>query len=487
MARIEAEPGPELLEKIAQGNRPEKAGDNSLNSLNSQLAPPDALSPDAYVGLPGEIVRAVEPHTEADPAAILFQLLVAVGSAIGRGLGFSVEADKHNVNLFAAIVGETASGRKGSSWGQARRLVELAAAPWADRVATGLSSGEGAIWQMRDEVKGTRKARKGEEGGDENGLITEVVDPGVEDKRLLVVEPEMASVLERMGRDGNTLSEVLRSAWDGSGKLDTLIKTNRATATDAHLSLILHITVAELRRKLTATDQANGFANRILWVYSRRSKLLPFGGDLDSVDWAPYVERLTEAIRLGAITDTIDMDPDARDLWVSAYPRLSAGSDGLLGAVTARGPAQVRRLACIYAVCDPVPAGPIVTAEHLRAALSLWDYSYESAAHIFGDALGDPTADAILAQLRSNPEGMTRKAISDAFGRHRKADDLDRALCALEERSLAHSRTEPTKGRPAVRWFSTSSSEKSEVGEGSSTDPGVNSHSSLNSQGEGSP
>ena len=481
MARIDIQPGPELLEAIRQGERAEKAGDSSHSSLSSQPTPPDGLAPDAYFGLAGEIVRAIEPHTEADSAAILFQLLAAIGSAIGRGLGFKVEADEHNVNLYVAIVGDTASGRKGSSWGQARRLVEQADPAWAGRVVSGLSSGEGAIWQVRDPVEESRQARKGEQG-DESGLVTETVDPGVEDKRLHVVESELASVLERMGREGNTLSEVLRAAWDG-GKLDTLVKTNRATATGAHVSMTAHITLAELRRKLSATEQANGFANRILWVNSRRSKLLPFGGDLDSVDWTPYVQRLREAIRLGSVTGAIDMDAGARELWIGVYPSLSAGSDGLLGAVTARGPAQVRRLACIYAVLDPAPAGPIVTAEHLRAALALWDYSCESAAFIFGDALGDPTADAILAQLRSNPEGMTRKAISDAFGRHRKADDLDRALSALEERKLAYSRTEPTNGRPAVRWFA-SSREQSEQSEVSPSNTEVTSLTSLTSQGE---
>jgi hypothetical protein len=43
---------------------------------------PDPPGPDAYHGLPGEIVKTLAPHTEADPAAILSQLLgVAPSSA----------------------------------------------------------------------------------------------------------------------------------------------------------------------------------------------------------------------------------------------------------------------------------------------------------------------------------------------------------------------------------------------------------------------
>ncbi len=66
------------------------------------------------------------------------------------------------------------------------------------------------------------------------------------------METELASALERMAGVGNTLSAVLRQAWDGE-KLDTLVKANRATAAGARVSVIGHITAEELRRKLTAT------------------------------------------------------------------------------------------------------------------------------------------------------------------------------------------------------------------------------------------
>ena len=212
----------------------------------SELVP---LADDAFYGLAGEIVREIEPHSEADPAAILAQLLAAVGNAVGSGPGFRVEADFHHCNLYVAVVGATASARKGSSWGQARRLVERADPDWADRVKNGASSGEGLIAEVRDS------------SDDDDG--------GVDDKRILIAETELASVLERMSISGNSLSQVLRQAWDG-GKLDTLVKRDRVTATGAHVSLVGHITAEELRRKLTATEQANGFANRILWIYAER-------------------------------------------------------------------------------------------------------------------------------------------------------------------------------------------------------------------------
>ena len=58
-----------------------------------------------------------------------------------------------------------------------------------------------------------------------------------------------------MRRDGNTLSVVIREAWD-TGGLHTLTKNDPITATDAHISIIGHITIEELLRHLDETEQA---------------------------------------------------------------------------------------------------------------------------------------------------------------------------------------------------------------------------------------
>ena len=112
-----------------------------------------------------------------------------------------------------------------------------------------------------------------------------LVDPGVEDKRLLVVEGEFATALRVLGREGNILSAVVRNAWD-TGDLRTLTKNSPAKATGAHISIIGHVTRDELLRYLGTTEAANGFANRFLWVCVRRSKVLPDGGRLHEVDMA---------------------------------------------------------------------------------------------------------------------------------------------------------------------------------------------------------
>ncbi|MCI0722929.1 MAG: hypothetical protein L0338_28770 [Acidobacteria bacterium] len=52
---------------------------------------PPALASQAFYGLAGDIVHAIERYSESDPAALLIQLLAGFGSAAGHGPRFRVE------------------------------------------------------------------------------------------------------------------------------------------------------------------------------------------------------------------------------------------------------------------------------------------------------------------------------------------------------------------------------------------------------------
>src|SRR5882724_3125097 len=205
----------------------------------------------AYHGVLGEIVRVIEPHTEADPVAVLAQALVGFGSLVGGAPHFRVEATEHRVHEFLALVGRTAGGRKGTSWDQARRVLAAVDQEWAEkRIMGGLSSGEGLIHEVRD-GREEQQARR-EKNKPTTYEIVEV-DPGVADKRLLVYEPELARVLKVAMREGSTLSTTIRQAWDGP-LLRVIARTTGAVATGAHVSIVSHITAEELLRQLQDTE-----------------------------------------------------------------------------------------------------------------------------------------------------------------------------------------------------------------------------------------
>lgn len=416
-----------------------QSGESNASAAISAAVPWPELDDKALHGLAGEIVWSVLPHTEADKVALLSSLLAACGNAMGRGAHKRVGADRHYLNLNVGLVGETSKGRKGMSWNFVRDLLHAAEPFWAeDRIMGGLSSGEGLIYAVRD--------RRVSEDADGNPVI---VDAGASDKRLMVMEGEFAGVLKTASREGNTLSVLIRQAWDGT-KLATLTKNSPLKATDALISMIGHITKAELLRQLSETDAHNGFANRFLWLLVRRSKALPFGGEWHTVDAASLVRRLTAAIGYGQEHREIGWGESAREKWVEVYGELSEGAPGLFGAATSRAEAQTVRLAALYAILERSPA---IEQAHLEAALALWRYAEESALHIFGNATGDGVADKIAAALEEEPDGLTRTDLFHLFKRHKGRDRIDQALTLLERLGRVRCERAQTGGRPAERWL----------------------------------
>lgn len=231
------------------------------------------VNAEAFYGVAGDIAQAVDPFTEADPIATLFNVLVGFGSLVGAGPHARVGHEQHPARIFGALVGKTAKGRKGTSWGTPKFLLAQADAEWRARIVAGLSSGEGLIYHVRDPREEQQPQKQ---GGKITGYQTVVVDHGEPDKRLFVFEQELASVLKVMARERNTLSAVVRSAWE-TGDLQTLTKNSPTKATGAHVCILAHITADELRGELNAMEIANGFANRFLWLLVRRSKELPDG------------------------------------------------------------------------------------------------------------------------------------------------------------------------------------------------------------------
>jgi hypothetical protein len=404
--------------------------------LNSLISPspthqyhwPEALQREAWQGLAGQLLELIAPHSEADPAALLIQLLVTFGNMVGHRPFYEVEADKHHLNLFCALVGETSKSRKGTSWGHVERIASTAEPEWCARVKSGLVSGEGLIWEVRDDAEAPIKP---------------------ENAGLLVIESELASILKVVKRKENTLSAVVRQAWD-TGTLNTLSKNSPAHARDAHISIVGHITRDELVRELTNTEMGNGFANRFIWTCVRRSKLLPEGGSLTLDELMPLIERFKRAVCYGKSVDRLCRDDAARELWAQCYAELSEGCSGLFGAVTSRAEAQVTRLSCVYALLDQ---SSIVRKEHLQAALEVWRYSEESARYIFREAAGVNVEDKLLTALLASPHGLTRTEISSLFSRHMNASELDQMLNSMRIRGLIESVVEATLGRPVEGWF----------------------------------
>lgn len=438
-----------IFSELRQKDRakPANAGMDNLEDLALPPAEPWPTPPTIALrhGILGDLLDRLTPVTEADPVALLTTFLVAFGNAAGRGPHALVSgATRHGVNLFTGIVGRSGKGRKGSGLDLALRPLRDADPAWvAGQIVSGLSSGEGIVHAIRDPITRTEPVREGREIVDYAPVI---VDGGVEDKRLLVVESELGAALRASRREQSTLSPMLRLAWDGA-KLKTLSKNSPETATDPHVSLIGHIVVEELRKLMSEADIYGGLANRFLWILSRRSRLLPDGGELE--DLGDLTPRIAALLAQAKATARMRRTPAAASLWAHEYARLtSVPESGIVGAALGRGEAITLRVSMLMALL----AGRREIDDHdLRAAIDLWDYGAASARLIFGAPGEAPLETRILVVIQAQP-GIGRSAIARALGGKVPARELVAALARLRDAGTITATTIRTGGRPAETW-----------------------------------
>jgi hypothetical protein len=452
------------LNSLNSSGRPNETGGssslNSLNSLNSLRgenesgvdAFPGPLADEAFHGMAGEIVRALEPETEADPAALLMNFLVLFGNAVGRSPHARGGATKHCANLFGVLAGRTGDARKGTSYDPIQDLFYRAMPTYvSERIAGSQASGEGLISLVSDRREKKVQVKDKRTGRMTMDFDTVIEDEGVEDKRLMIVETEMSSLLKVSNRSGNILSEQLRKAWE-TGDLRNSSKAAPQKATDAHISIIGHITPDDLRKYLTETDAANGFGNRFMWLACKKSKSLPEGGSLPPL--SSHVILIRELVEIGSKRSLIRRDEGARAVWAGIYDDLVSPGVGMFGEMTARRAPIVLRLSLIYALLDGFG---VILVEHLLAALAIWERCEQSVQFLFGDATGDSVADALHEAMRNRPEGATRTDLHAALGRNRTAAEIDRGLAALERGRRAEiRRIKGDGGREVECWFARS-------------------------------
>jgi hypothetical protein len=444
--------------RAAQDHEQSQAPAARMNGNGARVNWPLSPRDDAFSGLAGAVARALDPYTEADAAAVLLTYLAAFGNAAGGSAHMLVSTTRHAARFFLALVGPTGGGRKGTAGDVASSVYERADPEWAKhRMMRGAVSGEGVIHQVRD-ARAEQIAVYDGKGPDKRFVEwrEEPVDPGVPDKRLLYVCEEFAAPLSASRRDGNTLSAILRLSWDGK-TLETGAKTSPSRATGAHVSFIAHVTVEELRELMTNREVFNGFANRFLWACVRRSKHLPEPEPVPEALLDNLAGQTRDALEFARRVGRLERDRGARAEWAQAYAHLGREREGLFGKACDRAQAQVLRLQLVFALLD---CSPVVRAEHVRAALAVWDFCERSAAYVFRDGATsrrEQMARRIVGYLESEgAPGLDRTEIRSRLGGRVPAEQIDDALDLLKSTGHACCVTQETGGRPAKRWFAVS-------------------------------
>jgi hypothetical protein len=400
----------------------------------------------ALHGLPGEAAVTLSAATGADPAAVLLTFLTLLGNAAGPQPHAWFGGAQHPGRLFAVLVGDAATGRKGTALGAVEPLFAEADPEWADgRVLYGLQSGE--------------------------AMIDRVADGGYTgDCRLMVVETEFARLAVTMARTG-TLSAHLRNAWDGR-TLQRVNSKRSQQASHAHVSMLAMITPEELLRHHARLSQAGGLESRLLYAYSApESDVSPFAAGAHHAGLANRLRDVLEASRdaVMATTDPVSrhlltdrgiqpraempVDTDVAAGWTALVKsRLPVPGQGLAG-LHSRAESQVIRIAGLYAMADGTG---LIGREHVEAALAVWAYCARSAEVVFSVPISalPPVADPrhaariVRALHQQWPEWIARDSIgSDVLHGNIPSAAVSAALADLIAKRLIEHRQVPTEGR----------------------------------------
>ena len=329
-------------------------------------------------GPAGELVKKASQYNEAHPAGMLADFVVAFGNMIGRGPYFNINSTHHYTNEFLARVGDSSYSRKGGGRDAIDEPLKIIAKDWyLGRVVSGFGSSEAIVHSVRDtRIQKVFQKKK--------NRYEDVVTPGVDDKRLCIREPELASIFVLAGKAESRADIVLREGWD-SKPLRNIVKgategiNNSAFCMEPHISISGDTTRHELVSKLPKGADENGFGNRFLYCYVYRVKLCPNGGP--DLDWSQEIPYFYEALQFAQAQKYVPLSAAAKKVWIRMYTEIENNHlPGQAGKMTSRAAAHIRRLALIYAMLDK---SEVVESRHLQAARKLWNYCEESARYIF--------------------------------------------------------------------------------------------------------
>ena len=339
------------------------------------------LPDDAYYGLVGDTVKTLGKYTQAGYENVMLSLVAQAGNMMGRSPHTMVGADRHGTNIYAVVVGETATGSKG----QGLRIEKA----FFNQIAPGFAENNVI----------SASARSGE------GLLDLFADETQTDKRVFMTEEEYSTLLSVQKIQGNRhIVDYMKVLWDGIN-YSKLTVGNRVDLKDVHYSYLAHITPYAFRSLLAEDEIKNGFINRFFVCWTQMRKVV---ANPDVIDWEgkELKELITEwkaAMKEAESIGQIVRSEEADEMWEEAYVDSllqQMGSNTADKDILARSNPNKLRLANIYAALDGTH---IMTEEHIRAASSLWAYCETSVLREFGkaDIDIDPDMKKIMELLKS--------------------------------------------------------------------------------------
>jgi hypothetical protein len=324
---------------------------------------------------------------------------------------------------------------KGVSENAAMLLIDKVMATFLARHSmTGVGSGEVVITEMRDDA-----------------------DPPTE-KRRIVLDAELSSLLRVVRREGSILGDVVRKTFDNRPLRNSTKSGGVEVATDHHLSIVGSTTPGELRALTEEIAILNGFSNRFLYVWSELSLLLPIGGHIDDGEVRRLAERFvavqTWVRQRPAVNGTsrwysIVEGSAVHGLWDPFFRerRPGLGESEMMRAITGRQVAHAARIALIYAALDRAEQFEL---EHIRAAIAWCDYAVGTIDKVFTGGPGGKAGQLLAAIREAGTDGLDGASQDRVFHGNLKSGTLGELRSELEARRSIVTASFPTGGRPRI-------------------------------------
>ena len=412
---------------------------------------PPPYTDDMFPGLLGDVTRACCDHTEAVPVAVATYMLAWFSAHIGRTRYMMIGDEQRWLNNFFLLVGSSGAGKGVSGKGPARiyyrvhdclqvlfrsafdagRGEGLKQCPQLQVHNGGLSSGEGLGFALDD------------------GTDSPIPGRMITDKRLLVIEGEMANVLCNMSRQGNTLSAQLRNVYDGID-IKPMTKRDRVSVSDPYVCLLGNITPDELLKfDEDRLQSLNGLLNRMMILWTQPQKLVPRHATMKDDTLSGFSGIIAEHIirarngrfethwkKVRLQAEPLLFTESADNLWDKSYSRLvNQPYSKRIEPLVRRHRLHARLMAGLLALFQ---GHEVVTREDMKGALDWVEFARQSIVFCYRTQAEQRKAEAIHTRAKKILYGIhvlykkngtcTRTDIHNFCQRKLRRDQLTEAL-----------------------------------------------------------
>lgn len=358
-----------------------------------------------------------------EPEEFYFWLgLQALGLAVGNNV-LLADSRPYRPNLMLCLVGNPGSG-KTAAMGKLQYLLHQAI-PFKPEFGnagvfstSSIASGEALIASL-------------------NQIVENPTNPGVKVQmpiKSLVTDAELASLMARSGRNGNTLKETIQSFYDSNLPVHTFSVTGgRREVTDHFVSFVTSTQHNRIEDLLKNQDANSGFISRWLFAYGKPKQKQARNAKLIDVD--ECVEPLRKIRAWGALKRLVDFhDPVAAQQFDKFfYETLDKLASTTINPTLVRLDLMCRKLLLLLAINDK---STTITVNHVETLKLLWPYLLNSYGSVSAAITTDPL-NTLMNKIENfvdkfhdqNSAWPTRRDIARGFTARRK--DFDYALEAL--------------------------------------------------------